>query len=571
MLLALDRLAAIGYEANAHGCREFPEALALLRARRAAGTLPHVVVIALGADGQISHGDVGRALGLLCCTHLLVLVTPRELGGGSGSDAAVVRDEVARHRNRAVLLDWVRYSAGHGDWFQPDGIHLTTGGAIAFTRFLAGALRYAYPVVWKHASSGDGALPSAWRRSRPGDRSALIATPAVVPSVLRLRASLAHVGYVGVTLAAPPGTRVRLAERHAGTDRTIATMTIAKGTAQLPHALTWRCDRRDRTLIAKTLSPAPSLGATVTASVRTRSCARRFAIRIDPHARVAHHLTVHVRDWWGLGDVPARICVTPPGGRRACNRWWLHHLARRTITIATPRPGGWIVAVRGFGDVAHDRVVWAEHSNGRLRMYAAGDSEMQLLDDFLKSRLAPHGVGVREDARISTGLTKPFFFDWQAQARATAGGFQPDVSAVYMGANDGFSAPGKRGPIVCCAWPWGSGYAQLVAQMMRTLLRGAAGRVYWYTIPAPVPGQFSGLISAVNAGIRQAAREFRGRVALIDLNAIFTPGNRYRDFMTYHGHGFVIHESDGVHISVSADRVAAEILIDRMRADRVTR
>jgi hypothetical protein len=145
MLLALYDLAGIGYEANAHGCRQFPEALALLRARKAQGTLPHMVVIALGADGSVTHDGIGETLGVLCCTHLLVLVTPRELGGGSGSDAVTVRQEVRRHHNRAMLLDWVAYSAGHSDWFQPDGLHLTTAGALAFTRLLREALPFAYP------------------------------------------------------------------------------------------------------------------------------------------------------------------------------------------------------------------------------------------------------------------------------------------------------------------------------------------------------------------------------------------------------------------------------------------
>jgi hypothetical protein len=145
MLLALFDLARIGYEANAHGCRQFPEALALLHARKAGGRLPHMVVIALGADGTISHAQIGETLGLLCCTRLLVLVTPRELGGGSGSDAATVREEARHHGGRIRLLDWVRYSAGHPGWFQPDGLHLTTSGAAAFTRLLAMALPYANP------------------------------------------------------------------------------------------------------------------------------------------------------------------------------------------------------------------------------------------------------------------------------------------------------------------------------------------------------------------------------------------------------------------------------------------
>jgi hypothetical protein len=152
MLLALYNLAGVGYEANAHGCRQFDEALAMLRDRRAQNTLPHMVVIALGADGSVTGADVGQALGLLCCTRLLVLVTPRELGGGWGSDAVTVREEGRLHPNRVLVLDWVRYSAGHGEWFQPDGLHLTTDGANAFTRLLSQALPYAYPVTLERAA-----------------------------------------------------------------------------------------------------------------------------------------------------------------------------------------------------------------------------------------------------------------------------------------------------------------------------------------------------------------------------------------------------------------------------------
>ena len=150
MLLALYGLSGIGFDANAHGCRQFPEALALLNQRKAAGTLPHMVVIALGGDGAVTGQDVGLALGILCCSRLLVLVTPRELGGGSNDNAVVEHQEYQKHRNRILLLDWVAHSAGHGDWFQPDGLHLTTSGASAFTDFLKQALVEAYPKKRRH-------------------------------------------------------------------------------------------------------------------------------------------------------------------------------------------------------------------------------------------------------------------------------------------------------------------------------------------------------------------------------------------------------------------------------------
>jgi len=151
MLLALDQLAAEGFDANAHGCRQYPEALALVAQRKAQGRLPHMVLIALGGDGSVTHADIGETIGLLCCTRLLVIVTNRELGGGSGQDAVTEREEAAKHPGRIKLLDWVAYARGHGgDWFQPDGLHLTDLGAQVFSRFLDQAMRWAYPPRKKH-------------------------------------------------------------------------------------------------------------------------------------------------------------------------------------------------------------------------------------------------------------------------------------------------------------------------------------------------------------------------------------------------------------------------------------
>src|SRR6476659_193318 len=50
MLLALPALARIGYKVNARGCRQFSEGLRLLRQARRSHQLPHLVVLALGAD-----------------------------------------------------------------------------------------------------------------------------------------------------------------------------------------------------------------------------------------------------------------------------------------------------------------------------------------------------------------------------------------------------------------------------------------------------------------------------------------------------------------------------------------
>jgi hypothetical protein len=141
MLGAADRLAAAGFEVDARGCRQMGQGLDILASRRAAGTLPRVVIVALGTNWVITHADVRRALAIVGRRRLLVLVTPRELGGGSGSDAALVRTAGRRHPLRIAVADWVKVSAGHSGWFAGDGIHLGAGGIAGMVRMLRPYLR----------------------------------------------------------------------------------------------------------------------------------------------------------------------------------------------------------------------------------------------------------------------------------------------------------------------------------------------------------------------------------------------------------------------------------------------
>lgn len=158
MLLALPDLARAGYQVNARGCRQIDEGLEVIRDAKRRDRLPHLVVIALGADASISSQQLAKAFHLVGPKRVLGLVTPLELGGGTSGDADHVRAAVKRHPKRSVLLDWVAFSSGHGEWFQPDGLHLTFPGADAFTRLLRQALPYA----------GPGELPGRPPRGKSG-------------------------------------------------------------------------------------------------------------------------------------------------------------------------------------------------------------------------------------------------------------------------------------------------------------------------------------------------------------------------------------------------------------------
>jgi hypothetical protein len=49
------------------------------------------------------------------------------------------------HPDQVTTIDWPGYSAGHGDWFAPDGLHLTTAGAQGFAQMIDEAVAFAPP------------------------------------------------------------------------------------------------------------------------------------------------------------------------------------------------------------------------------------------------------------------------------------------------------------------------------------------------------------------------------------------------------------------------------------------
>ena len=137
MTFAVPYIARRGMQANARGCRQWGEGMDILRRRKSAGSLPHLVVMALGANWVVTRGDIEAAVRLLGPKRVLGIVVPREEGGGTSSDAYNVRRAGRRHRNRVKVLDWPRYSSRHGAWFSGDGLHMSYNGAAAFAKLVA--------------------------------------------------------------------------------------------------------------------------------------------------------------------------------------------------------------------------------------------------------------------------------------------------------------------------------------------------------------------------------------------------------------------------------------------------
>lgn len=98
-MLAVEPLVAQGLESDARGCRPLSDAVAIMAARDAAGTLPRVVVLGVGANGGIDRSLLGRALRILGKDGRLGLVTPATTPSAAAGyeGEAVLARHIARH------------------------------------------------------------------------------------------------------------------------------------------------------------------------------------------------------------------------------------------------------------------------------------------------------------------------------------------------------------------------------------------------------------------------------------------------------------------------------------------
>jgi len=144
MIFAAPILGRMGVETDAHGCRQFSEGIRMLAGRRAAGSLPHVAVLALGANGPVGPGQIASALRVIGRRRVLGLVTARRSPVTDARMHAAARS----HPDRVVLIDWVSFSAGHGGWFAGDGLHVDEQGAAAYARLIHRTIApFAFPPV----------------------------------------------------------------------------------------------------------------------------------------------------------------------------------------------------------------------------------------------------------------------------------------------------------------------------------------------------------------------------------------------------------------------------------------
>jgi hypothetical protein len=198
-----------------------------------------------------------------------------------------------------------------------------------------------------------------------------------------------------------------------------------------------------------------------------------------------------------------------------------------------------------------------------LRMWVAGDSMAGIFGQALV-RMA-NGTGLISadlDYRLSTGLSRPDYFNWPAHLKKQAEERGPEVVVVVFGAND---SQGVQAPSGAVYQPlsdgWRQEYARRVAGTM-DLLHAPGRIVYWVGQPVAREADFTRRMIDLNSIYEREAAS-RPWVVYVDAFAVFDDENgEYTAYKTdAEGNVEQVREQDGVHLTwAGGERLAAVVL-----------
>ncbi len=125
---------------DVQGNLQAPAAIDILQQRSAAGQLEDVVVVHIGNNGPFSAEKFDEMMRVLAGVRKVLVVNmtvPPDVNNPIAvPNNAMLAEGVRRYPN-TVLVDWHAASAGHPEFVERDGIHLTLQGAQAYAELIA--------------------------------------------------------------------------------------------------------------------------------------------------------------------------------------------------------------------------------------------------------------------------------------------------------------------------------------------------------------------------------------------------------------------------------------------------
>ncbi|HEY3842236.1 MAG TPA: DUF459 domain-containing protein [Acidimicrobiales bacterium] len=203
-----------------------------------------------------------------------------------------------------------------------------------------------------------------------------------------------------------------------------------------------------------------------------------------------------------------------------------------------------------------------------LRVLIVGDSLGIDMGGPLQNDLANTGVVTATlDARESTGLTRPDYFNWPLQLQTDLHSSAAQVVVIMMGANDPQDFPGP--PDIPYTSPqWNPDYASRVAAFMQLAASGGATVIWVGMPPMQNPALSSKMLDIDTIDQQQAALQKPPVNFISTWTLLGTAQGTYTPFITNAAGQVVnVRTPDGTHLTPAGGEVLSQRVVNYLRGN----
>ena len=202
-------------------------------------------------------------------------------------------------------------------------------------------------------------------------------------------------------------------------------------------------------------------------------------------------------------------------------------------------------------------------ASSKLRVVVVGDSLAVGLGVYMERVLRPALTRVSKQGRISTGLSRPDYFNWPDAMQQIEDAYDPDLVVVMTGVNDnqGLLTAGGRVVTPIGNYEWPRAYQARVEDFAKIAVDNGA-HVVWLGLPVVKDNARWTLFRRQN-DIFQRVADTTPNMTYVDVwNMFAAPDGGYSAF--YHDGGRVeeIRGSDGIHFNGLGYELVARAAVD---------
>jgi|GEM_PF-1086838 len=206
-----------------------------------------------------------------------------------------------------------------------------------------------------------------------------------------------------------------------------------------------------------------------------------------------------------------------------------------------------------------------------FRILIVGDSFMAigggLGDPLEKTLLSQKDTIVTRQGKVSSGLSRQNYFDWQALIKKMIEMHRPNVAVMMFGANDNGPVIDGNGKILA-SWGsvnWDARYREHIDQVM-DLFKNADAEIFVVGVPIMKNQALARDIKHINSLFEQEAAKYPKAHYVSTWELLADQNGNYTDYILDNsGKKRLVRTADGVHLQYYAGYYVSEAIVSQMR------